>query len=329
VVFVADSALMFSVVVPTRGGPGKLGLLLDALDGQSLPRDRFEVVLAFDGVEIPGEIVPRLARSGVRVVRLPVRSGPGVARNRGAAEAHGEFLAFTEDDVTPSADWLERAAERLGADPALDVLEGTTVKPGDRPVRVLGERGPSWLPTNLFVRRTLFRRVGGYHDGFFNLEQAIYFREDSDFGFTLEEAGARIGLAPEAKVTHPDEHPGWLDPLRWARRYEMDALLARRHPRQFRQRIEVHRLGPLRIRRPIVRSAWVCVLATFGALMAPLLGGRRLTMPLLILAAIALLPIWGKWRFHPARLPVTLIVPFVLVGALVRGRLRVMTGVVR
>jgi hypothetical protein len=109
----------------------------------------------------------------------------------------------------------------------------------------------------------------------------------------------------------------------------MDALLAKRHPRLFRERIEVHRLGPLRVRRPIVRAAWVCVLASLGALIAPVLGRHEMALPFLILAAAAFLPIWAKWRFSPLRLPVTLVVPFVLVGSLVRGWVRVRTGVLQ
>lgn len=323
------SEILFSVVVPSRAGGPKPIPLLDALARQTLPRARFEVIVAFDGVVPDAGTSARLAELPAQVVRLAGRAGPGAARNAAAALARGELLAFTEDDVTPAPDWLERAAARLDDDPALEVLEGATIKPGGRPVRVLGDGGRSWLPTNLFVRRTLFARVGGYHEGFFDLERAVYFREDSDFGFTLEEAGARMGVVPEARVTHPDEHPGLLDPLRWARRYEMDALLARRHPRLFRERIEVHRLGPLRIRRPIVRAAWLCVIATFAALVVPLLGRREWTGPLLLMAAAAFLPIWAKWRFSPLRLSVVLVVPFVLVGSLVRGWVRVRTGVLR
>lgn len=317
----------FSVVVPTRGDRAKLLPLIEALGHQTLSRERREIVLVFDGAAPDADTSSRLADLGAQIIRLDRRSGPGAARNAGAVVARGEYLAFTEDDVTPAPDWLERAAARLDADPTLDVLEGVTLKPGGRPVRRLADGGHSWLPTNLFVRRALFTKVGGYHEDFFALERAVYFREDSDLGFTLEEAGARMAIAPDARVTHPEEHPGLLDPLRWARRYEMDALLARRHPRLFRERIEVHRLGPLTIRRPIVRAAWVCVLATAGALVTPLLGRRELAPPLLILAAAALVPIWAKWRFHPLRLPVVLVVPFVLVGSLIRGWVRARTGV--
>jgi glycosyltransferase involved in cell wall biosynthesis len=319
----------FSVIVPTRGDATRLLPLLEALGRQTFPPERREMLLVFDGAAPDAAISARLSDLGAQAIRLERRRGPGAARNAGAAQARGEFLAFTEDDVTPEPDWLERAAAALDHDPTLDVLEGLTVKPGGRPVRRLGDGARAWLPTNLFVRRALFARVGGYHEGYFDLERAIYFREDSDFGFTLEEAGAHVGTAPEARVTHPEEHPGLLDPLRWARRYEMDALLARRHPRMFRERIEAHRLGPFTIRRPIVRAAWVCVLAFAAALVVPLFGRRDLAVALLILAAVAFLPIWAKWRFHPLRLPVALVVPFVLVGSLLRGWVRVKTGVVR
>ena len=318
--------LPLSIVVPTRGDAAKLTNLLDALDRQTLPRDRFEVILALDQAELAPGIRARVADAGIRTVRRPVRSGPGAARNCGAAEARGEFIAFTEDDVTPAPDWLERALARLSADPALDVVEGVTAKPGGRPVRKLDAGEPSWLPTNLFVRRALFQRVGGYHEGFFDPASGVYFREDSDFGFTLEEAGARIARAAEVRVEHPDEHPRFLDPVRWARRYEMDALLAVRHPERFRDRIEVHRLGPFRVRRPIVRAAGVCVAATVGALVVAPFGGPDHAMPFLILAAAAFLPIWAKWRFNPLRLPVALLVPFALVAALVRGWQRVRTA---
>src|SRR5262245_20624157 len=294
-----------------------------ALELQTVELSRYQRIFVFDGVAPRPLVLARLQAIGATVVELEHRSGPGAARNAGARLARGEFLAFSEDDVSPAPDWLATALARLHADPAPDVLEGATFKPGGRPVRIAAAGGASWIPTNLFVRRELFERVGGYHEGYFDPVGGIYFREDSDFGFTLEEAGARVVLAPEVRVTHPDEHPGYFDPLRWARRYEMDALLAARHPVRFRDRIEVHRMGPFTIRRPIVRAASACVLALVAALAAWLLKAPSLVVPFLVLAGLAFLPIWAKWRFDVLRLPVVLLVPFALVVALARGRLRV------
>jgi glycosyltransferase involved in cell wall biosynthesis len=317
---VTETSPLFSVVVPTRGEAARLSGLLEALERQTLPRARFEILVAFDGLPAAPALAARLAALGARVIETAKRGGPGAARNRGATAARGTYLAFTEDDVVPAPDWLERAAARLEAEPATDVLEGLTLKPGGRPVHRQAADRPLYLPTNLFVRRALFERVGGYHEAFF--AGGVYFREDTDLGFTLEEAGATVAREPQAVVTHPAEHARWLDPLRWARRHELDALLAARHPALFRERVEVHRLGPVVVRRPIARASVTCVLALAAALLARLLGERVAAAAALGIAALAFLPVWAKWRFDPLRLPVFLLVPFALSAALLRGALR-------
>jgi glycosyltransferase involved in cell wall biosynthesis len=312
----------FSVIVPTRGAAG-LPALLDALRAQTLGREHFETLVVADGVEPDAAARAALEALGAKLVRLDRRGGPGAARNAAAAVAAGEVLAFTEDDCTLALDWLDRARARFLADPTIDVLEGVTLKPGGRPVRRLGEDGALHLPTNLFVRRALFARVGGYCETFFDAANGVYFREDADLGFTLEAAGARIVIADEVRVTHPEEHARWLDPLRWASRYEMDALLAARHPQHFRERIEIHRLGPFRVRRPIVRASMAYLVALFAALAMAALGHVGMALVFLGFALIAFLPIWAKWRFDLVRLPIYLFVPFALIAALMRGSSRV------
>src|SRR5262245_3362858 len=174
---------LFSVVIPTLGNEAKLAPLIAGLALQTLPRARFEVIVVFDGGEPSPSIRSTLETIGAHVVPLERRSGPSVARNRGAALATGEFIAWTEDDVVPEPDWLERAAERIAAEPDLDVIEGRTVKPGGRPVRTHADDSLQYIPCNLFVRRSVFERVGGFHDGYYDPETGVYFREDADLGF--------------------------------------------------------------------------------------------------------------------------------------------------
>ena len=308
-----------SVVVPSLGDQAKLVPLLDALTRQSLPRERFEVLVVLDGAGASSALAARARALDVELIRLERRAGPGAARNRGALEARGEFLAFTEDDVAPAPDWLERAAARLEAEPSIDVLEGATIEPGGRPIRRPAGDHPLYLPTNLFVRRALFERLGGYCEDFFDSGSGAYFREDSDLGFRLEEARARIARETSAIVTHPREHPRFLDPLRWARRYEMDPLLESRHPRLFRERIEAHRWGPFLVRRPMVRASLACVTAAVLAALAGAAGSARTAAALLGVGGAALVFIWAKWRFDPLRLPLLPLVPVVLIVALLRG----------
>ena len=313
---------LFSVVVPTIGSEAKLSPLIVALSRQTLARERFEVIVVFDGAEASSMIRGALEAIGARILRLVARSGPPIARNRGAALATGEFLVSADDDIVPEPDWLERAADRIAAEPDLDVIEGVTVKPGGRPVRVRADESAQYILCNLFVRRSLFERIGGFHEGYYDPENGVFFREDADLGYTLERAGAKVGREPRAVVTHPIEHPGFLDPLRWARRYEMDALLAARYPDLFRERIEVHQLGPFRIRRPVVRACFFHVIAVLAAAAALLAGESRAAAALAIAALAALALVWSKWRFAPLKLPVVVLVPWVLVKAWVWGWVR-------
>ncbi|MBI1797690.1 MAG: glycosyltransferase [Candidatus Eisenbacteria bacterium] len=317
------AALLFSVVVPSLGSERNLAAFLDGIERQTLARERYEVIVVFDGAPIPPSLTPRLARLGVQVVTFEGRRGPPAARNAGARRARGEWLVSADDDVVPSPEWLERAAARIAAEPALDVIEGVTLKPGARPVRMHGDASPQYILCNLFVRRALFEGVGGFHEGYYDAASRVFFREDADLGYTLEGAGAKVGREPGATVTHPVEHPRYLDPLRWAKRYEMDALLAARYPELFRERIEIHQIGPFRIRRPIVRASFAYIAALVAAAAVAAFGHGGLALTFVGLALIAFLPIWAKWRFDLVRLPVYLLVPFALVAALVRGAGRV------
>ncbi len=316
-----SEVVQFSVVVPSRGDPAKLELLFAALEAQTFERARFELLLVLDGVDLSSSLVPRLAALGGRALRLNERRGPGVARNTGAREAKHPWLAFTEDDCVPSPDWLARAAARItdAARGVPDVIEGLTEGPAGRPLRHLPEGTLQYLPTNLFVRREWFERVHGYCERFYEPARGVYFREDADFGFSLEAAGAAAVREPSVSVMHPAEHGRFYDPLRWAARYEMDALLAARHPERFRDRIEVHRIGAWRIRRPIVRACVLAVVAAVVALVAFAAGQPRIAGGFAIVFALLCSLLWAKWRFAPARLPLMPLVPFAMCFALLRG----------
>lgn len=99
---------LVSVVIPTYGRPRQLRECLEALAAQTLPHDAFEVVVVDDGSpqEIDSIGADFAGRLHVRIIRQK-NAGPAAARNRGAEEAAGELIAFTDDDCLPSPAWLE------------------------------------------------------------------------------------------------------------------------------------------------------------------------------------------------------------------------------
>lgn len=107
-----------SIVIPTYNRPDQLAICLRACSRLDYPRDRFEVIVIDDGGVTPlDDVVNRF--HGLLSLKLlrQENAGPATARNRGAVEAGGEFIAFTDDDCAPAPDWLEALAAQFVASP--------------------------------------------------------------------------------------------------------------------------------------------------------------------------------------------------------------------
>ena len=91
--------LAFSVVIATYNRPGPLSDCLRALAAQTLPPDRFEVVVVDDGGDgdLAGVCCPFEPELRI-VLEKKVNGGPAAARNHGAELATGRWLAFRDGD---------------------------------------------------------------------------------------------------------------------------------------------------------------------------------------------------------------------------------------
>ena len=98
--------LPVSVIVPYCAQPEELGRTLAALEGQTYPRELFEVVVVDDGSPEPLER-PRSTPLDVKVVRQEdLGFGLARARNTGVRAAAHDILLFLDGDMLPEADWL-------------------------------------------------------------------------------------------------------------------------------------------------------------------------------------------------------------------------------
>jgi glycosyltransferase involved in cell wall biosynthesis len=210
-----------SVIVPARNAEATLSRTLDALAVQSLG-DPFEVIVVDNGSADRTASIAEEHPIGATVLRNEPGHGPGYARNRGALEARGPVLAFTDSDCFPTADWLERGLQAMAA---ADLMQGrvdpdprASRGPFDRTVVVTGESG-FYETANLFVRRSLFDEIGGFEDwvvaggdGLFGWRLPRDGRavrpakrpigEDVLFGWRARRLGARTGFADSALVHH-------------------------------------------------------------------------------------------------------------------------------
>lgn len=119
-----------SVIVPTYRRPAHLRACLEGLSAQTRP-PREVVVVRRAGDEETRRVVAERLRDGLVEVEVSV---PGVlaAMHAGLERAVGDVIAFSDDDVVPRPDWLERLLEHL-ADPAVGGVGGRDHTPQSVP----------------------------------------------------------------------------------------------------------------------------------------------------------------------------------------------------
>ncbi|WP_080239182.1 glycosyltransferase family 2 protein [Spirosoma rigui] len=304
----------FSVVISTYQHPALLLKCLDALGRQRLPRNQFEVIVVDDGhssgtATAVSLFTRQIAQSGrpleVRYLPQPTQLGFAAARNRGWKAARGQIIAFTDDDCLPQPDWLsaalvsfERGAQVATGQLRLTVPGSTT--PLD-PKALCVETG-EFISANCFCRKSALERVGGFEEAYDSA-----WRQDRDLQFNFIQKGIPISQCPEAVVIHPMQEMPWFTPLANERKSRYDALLYKRHPSLFRQRIETN--------RSLIVEYYAAVLASTIAFMSLLSGNT--------IAAVIAFGIWATlstnlvWQRLPnrsitAQLPQTILTAITL-----------------
>jgi len=191
-----------SVIVPHYHDRDRLERCLAALEQQTLPRDRYEIIIADN--DSPCDL--SALRSRAHVITATLR-GAGPARNAGVAASSGIILAFTDADCLPGSDWL---AEGVAALADADIVGGAISVSIEHEGAMTGaeafesvfafdnrdyveSKGFS-VTANLFCRRAVFDAVGPFRVGV---------SEDLDWCLRARAKGFSIRYASGAKVSHP------------------------------------------------------------------------------------------------------------------------------
>ena len=191
--------IVFSVIVPTFERPERLANCLRALAAQDYPRNQFEVIVVDDGSAVPPTV------AGATLLHQP-HAGPAAARNTGAAHARGKFLAFTDDDCAPAADWLSKLAatpqHMVGGLTVNALTENLYAEASQLHIHYLyryynAGQARFFTSNNFAMPAELFHALGGFDTG---LRRAA--GEDRDLCARWLAAGYGMTYVPEAIVYH-------------------------------------------------------------------------------------------------------------------------------
>jgi succinoglycan biosynthesis protein ExoA len=209
-----DTQPEVSVIVPCYNEQSTIPLLLEALYGQTYPRETMEVILA-DGGSTDGTRL-RVAEFGaahpdlaVRIVENPNRTIPS-GLNRALQAARGELIVRLDAHSVPERDYVRRCVD--------DLRQGLGDSVGG--VWQIRARGSSWQARSIAQAASLPLGVGDAHYRFTSTAQLV---DTVPFGAFQRSLVDRIGFFDENLLTNEDYEFNvrlrkaggriWLDPL--------------------------------------------------------------------------------------------------------------------
>lgn len=224
---------LFSVVICTFDRATLLAGVLGDLARQRFDPCRFEVLVVDNNStdNTPGVVASAAHECpNVHYLREP-RQGLAHARNCGWRQARGAWVAYTDDDCRLPPDWLERA-RRIGESGGPAVFGGP-YRPFflEQPPRwfrdeygsaSLGAKARPLVPGetlpggNLFVRRELLERLGGFDTGLGMAGHRLAYAEESALLFRIQRELPEVAMSydPALEVEHlvrPEKmRIGWL-----------------------------------------------------------------------------------------------------------------------
>lgn len=218
-----------SVVIPTYNRLDTLRHVLEGFQSQTLDAGRFEVIvvdsMSGDGTEQFMETLK--PRFPLRYIRQENRGRPG-ARNRGIQEAKSPIVFFTDSDIIPENDLLEKHLAFHRDNPnsagigwesridAIDELHAAKANPDARfKIHPHDRRKLTWLyflTGNASAPRQALLDAGMFDEAF----QGYGF-EDLELGYRLFKAGIQIRYLPDAVNYH-------LHPRSLETKYEVQEL---------------------------------------------------------------------------------------------------------
>lgn len=199
---------LVSLIIPVYNAAQDLKRCLEAVENSSY--NPFEVIVVDDAsTDTTAEVA---GKNGATVLRLPIQSGPGAARNYGAEKARGEILLFVDSDVLIQPDTIGRVVKDFMEHTDVGALFGSY---DDDPnaknffsqymnlrhhfVHQMGspDAVTFWAGCGA-IRKDIFSQVGGF-------AKEKYSRpciEDIEMGSRLKKLGYRILLDKHLQVKH-------------------------------------------------------------------------------------------------------------------------------
>jgi len=220
-----------TAAVCTRNGADRLAECLDALSALDYPAARLDILVVDNA---PANDDTRVLVDRYPSIRYVIEPRPGLdwARNRAIAEARGEIIAYTDDDVSVDPGWAAAIGRLFRADPAIEAVTGLIVADetdvesqllfeqyggfgrgfdreyfrvdtasGEKAARRHAGAGRFGAGANMAFRRSVFDRIGTF-DPALDVGTPTNGGGDLEMFFRVLKEGGTLVYEPSATVRH-------------------------------------------------------------------------------------------------------------------------------
>lgn len=203
-----------SIIIPVYNDAERLQRCLTALEQQTYPKSRYEVIVVDNG-STEGDVATIVAAFPQAMMAVEQRPGSYAARNQGLMLAKGDVIAFTDADCIPAVNWLENGVAALLSTPDCGLVAGkidvffrdpAKLTIVERYERVMGFQQREYLAqyhygatANAFTFRQVIDRVGAFN-------AALKSSGDFEWGRRVAAQGYQQVYAEGVCVAHPARH---------------------------------------------------------------------------------------------------------------------------
>jgi glycosyltransferase involved in cell wall biosynthesis len=215
-----------SIVLPTFNRAVELPAAIASALEQTAPADRYElIVVDNNSTDRTEQAVADIARAHPGRVRYvhEARQGVSYARQAGIDSARAPIIAFFDDDVRVSSNWVETILRTFDEHSETECIGGKVLPKWSTPPPVwltsshwaplalqdfgdtamtVGATNPRGLiSANLACKKTLLDRIGGFSPEFQRVKDGIGSLEDDEWNRRLWKSGGTALYVPELVTT--------------------------------------------------------------------------------------------------------------------------------
>lgn len=201
-----DNKPLISVVIPAYNEETYLPACLEALNKQTYPKDKFEIIVV-DNNSI--DKTPLIAKKAGATVIIEKSQGHVFALNAGMKKARGEIIASTDADTKVNKDWLSIIEKVFRDEDVVAVTGPASYNSSSKIKRNLVKYSyyvhlklhfavgkPSLSGLNLAVRKSAFNKING-------LDTRYRIFSDVELGLRIKEVGKVLFCKELSVVSSP------------------------------------------------------------------------------------------------------------------------------